>query len=90
MRLGHSVTIYEGFSEMKTNVEWQPIETAPKDGTPILLIDVNDAHCILYFSSYTDHEFDEIISGWTPNGSIFYVNVEFTHWMRLPDPPKDK
>lgn len=67
--------------------EWQPIETAPKDGpfTEILVYS-------------TKHEIYEII-GWVryDNGSCWLNGSEiemdashFTHWMPLPKPPKDE
>ena len=61
--------------------EWQPIETAPKDETSLLLFLPGKG--IIegwYFSSPK-----EIDDGWeTIIGSI----GEPTHWMPLPEPPK--
>ena len=52
---------------------WQPIETAPKDGTPILVFD-EGAICIATFAD--DY--------WWDNGAM---TIPPTHWMPLPDPP---
>ena len=58
-------------------MEWQPIETAPKDGTAIL---IREARCSGIAVQY--------FAGWKyENGSICYL--EPTHWMPLPPPPKD-
>ena len=71
-------------------MEWQPIETAPKDDTEILLV------CLLYFSDGTSdrmitsglkcftHPHDE------PN--MYWVNgktLSATHWMPLPKLPEE-
>ena len=60
---------------------WQPIETAPKDGTAALIFSKDDA-------------FGPVIVGWWENddeawwGPHSYI-VRPTHWMPLPDPPKE-
>ena len=68
-------------------MEWQLIETAPKDGTPIIVypnIDVT-------FWGYTKDDSDPY--GWV--GSYSYTTDDFntlspTHWMPLPAPPEVK
>ena len=61
--------------------EWQPIETAPTDGTVIIVWsllarDSVMAHCI-------DGE-------WVTHPGLGYALIpnELTHWMPLPEPPK--
>ncbi len=61
--------------------EWQPIETAPKDGSD----------CIFFTPQYGGKQ---IISFLYPDGQPWlemghnHVAQQFTHWMPLPNPPK--
>lgn len=65
-------------------MEWQPIETAPKNGEVILLANAKDEW--VWTASYDDE-----------TGFADFINVEDlpdeptnnpTHWMPLPEPPK--
>jgi hypothetical protein len=68
---------------------WRPIETAPRDGTPIL------AFCVHPNARYAGEDFaewTEIVvtrwidhngGGWTWHG----ICGQHTHWMPLPAPP---
>ena len=62
-------------------MDWQPIETAPKDGSDILGFAadaVNPAIVVCYWNK--DGYFEE---------SYFReLSVELTHWLPLPEPPK--
>jgi hypothetical protein len=66
--------------------EWQPIETAPKDGTLVLLF-IEDFH-------YVTVAWFCIATGLWPSNDAFNddrepCNVGLpTHWMPLPAPPK--
>lgn len=65
-------------------MSWQPIETAPKDGTDILVNapQVDSGVTIAFFKD----------GYWrlTYDGARFGVHVsDPTHWMPLPEPPKD-
>lgn len=75
---------------------WQPIETAPKDGT------IADMWCALGFRRENIRWVDEqregvkhpscIMDGWKDRemdawGS--YKETSFTHWMPLPEPPNN-
>jgi len=58
---------------------WQPIETAPKDGTSVLVYDEG----IIVISHWIG-ESDDML-GWWDNG---IMDPSPTHWMPLPEPPK--
>jgi Protein of unknown function (DUF551) len=72
--------------------DWQPIETAPKDGTSILVYGrPNDIDGLVYFRGPSTHSaaWDEIddafcLTGGTWTGPF----IEPTHWMPLPEPPQ--
>ena len=62
---------------------WLPIETAPKDGTPLLLFSPSGATntrggLIWVSGGYRD------TTGWRGN----YYKEDPTHWMLLPEPPR--
>ena len=65
-------------------MEWQPIETAPKDGTWVFL----------YVPGHgpTRAKWSRLVSGvygWTSHQSGNYIS-RATHWMPLPEPPEEK
>ncbi|MGI9292383.1 MAG: DUF551 domain-containing protein [Pseudomonadales bacterium] len=62
--------------------DWQPIETAPKDGTWVLL-----GGCEFGYIIQTARWYDWGVQGWEWGD---YSNRGFkpTHWMPLPEPPK--
>jgi hypothetical protein len=62
--------------------DWQPIETAPKDGTHILIYDAYGECSVVYWFTY-DNGND---CGWTYDGGDRF---DPSHWMPLPDPPKE-
>lgn len=71
--------------------EWQPIETAPKDGTAVWAIEDGAPHG-LTMPHY-------VVVFWAPSARYsargFWqcadraLVAQPTHWMPLPDPPKD-
>jgi len=83
--------------------DWQPIETAPKDGSWVLITSYNTANWSdgvdrSYWQTQTAH----FINGhWVtesyPDSHYGYMEVEYlttyadgpTHWMPLPAPPKE-
>lgn len=70
--------------------DWQPIETAPKDGTRILLggcklmssVQIGWWGAGRYINRSVGYERD-----WT-TGSTYGFNP--THWMQLPQPPEQQ
>lgn len=60
-------------------MEWQPIETAPRDGTRILLFREGwHVNCAVGYWRIDWHEFAPV------GGECF---PQPTHWMPLPPPP---
>ena len=60
--------------------EWQPIETAPKDGTTILAIGKLRMYLIHWVKGF-----------WLNSEYVYEVpNDRYTHWMPLPNPPEIK
>lgn len=68
----------EGLVSGKTG--WQPIETAPKDGTPVLLFDCG---------AYWLVEWNKRTGRWEGLDSSFVASPEpGAHWMPLPAAPE--
>lgn len=71
-------------------MEWQPIETAPKDGTAILIWDtyVHDLSMPVVGSwvENTDYGGEFEWEHWKSGGVLYNP----THWMPLPTPPKEQ
>lgn len=61
--------------------DWQPIETAPKDGTRVL---VNS-----HWMDATGKRLGVEIAHWREEGYWQCLERQPTHWMPLPDPPKE-
>lgn len=64
-------------------MEWQPIETAPKDGTRILMYGIPGFEILIGF--WNDYHIPE---HWCySEESLYKNNGNPTHWMPLPPPP---
>jgi hypothetical protein len=63
-----------------TMSEWQPIETAPKDGRQILAWDARatDWYLVVSWNDANGHW------GWTTADGLGYHDQTLTHWMPLP------
>lgn len=70
--------------------DWQPISTAPKDETWVLLYTANDGAGGIVMGCWDagcDATEDDpgYPAGWMDAGGFF---LHPTHWMPLPEPPK--
>ena len=77
-------------------MEWQPIETAPKDGTAVLLwglwageINGPDETPRVDIGQFTDGRSDYAGNDWWQllTGDAYACWMQPTHWMPLPPPP---
>ena len=79
-------------------MEWQPIETAPKDGTPFLAFSA-DAFYEPREGALGLKSTPMLVMAWLPSGAHPYPcddagdwhdfhNYDPTHWMPLPTPPE--
>jgi hypothetical protein len=64
---------------------WQPIATAPKDGTPILAW---PCHNLIYVVAWTDR--GQYGCHWIEAGGEGYEQYTPTHWMHLPHLPTSR
>lgn len=78
--------------------DWQPIETAPKDMTEILVYCDGDIYTAMYLKNNISHDhpyFVTTICGepWDCGGTSYDVEYEYrngiSHWMPLPSPPTE-
>ena len=68
-------------------MEWQPIETAPKDSTIVLLYGL----CVDWASAGVTMGYFNEDYGWRSQETDGYNDpflLQPTHWMPLPEPPK--
>jgi hypothetical protein len=72
--------IFAALPDMTAPLVWQPIETAPKDGTCILISNGKDG---IFSGMYVGYWYQE--GGW--KFSIKNRIPDATHWMPLPAPP---
>ena len=77
--------------------EWRPIETAPKDGTPILAAVIGihpsiaspDPVAIIYWRTPMETEADGVMWTWAHGtNTLRSFDCFATHWQPLPEPPK--
>ena len=91
--VSNPVEVADAILEILPVMEWQPIETAPKDGTWIMLFSPCEefptsdvTHWIAKYG-YFDNSFEP---GWIDQEDALVMKEhEPTHWMPLPPPPAD-
>lgn len=70
---------------------WRPIETAPRDGTEILLYEGgDDPRCVVGYWDADTFNGDDARPTWRTNdGEILdFLHEPITHWLPLPPPPE--
>lgn len=60
---------------------WSPMDTAPKDGTEVIVYDAG----AVFVAHWRDSD-EWNVDGWYDHGGCF-LSPSPTHWMPLPDPP---
>lgn len=63
--------------------EWQPIETAPRDGTPVLLTNGDT----MEVGGWQEGWRGKPGTFWCQGCDEYPVCINATHWMPLPPPP---
>jgi hypothetical protein len=82
----------EDYEKLKKQLEWQPIETAPKDGTYLLL---NTRYSEIVIGWFGKDLNIENYNGWLYGDGdgystgYYYNPINPTHWMPLPKPPQN-
>jgi hypothetical protein len=66
-------------------VSWQPIETAPRDGTDVLLV-WYEKNCMIV-AGWDDEQHDEPYRWASLDGPVYHKDA-FSHWMPLPEAPE--
>lgn len=62
--------------------EWQPIEKAPKDGTPILGVNIDDEKSLPYVMCWDDYR-----GKWIEADGEGFMDFNPTHYMKVPEKP---
>lgn len=72
-------------------MNWQPIETAPRDGTEILLFQAIQYGVMMRVGNWDERgehiDTGKRVAGWTEADDGYIGCIEPTHWMPLPEPP---
>lgn len=75
--------------KMVREMEWQPIETAPRDGTPVLILTNYGKMATAYSRERKVSDKDGSEYGWIDYMRPQHGYGSVTHWMPLPTPPKE-
>lgn len=66
-------------------MDWQPIETAPKDGTSIL----GYPHFrVTHWQAEDCYPAPGWVSEWDYSLELYITDTKLSHWMPLPEPPQ--
>lgn len=77
-------TIRAALEAKAVDVGWKLIETAPRDGTDVLITDGKD-YAVAYFNGEQWRDVGDI--GWAGIDIDYPDEDQPTHWMPLPKPP---
>lgn len=97
-KLEAELAALKGENESMKRDQWQPIETAPKDGTVIDLWHEefgrfpgcswgHPIHCCGEMGSLCDSDWHSLPEGWVDEYNEPQHLHDFTNWMPLPKPP---
>lgn len=71
-------------------MNWQPIETAPKDGSQVLLwLPLGSGGQVMIGKWITPYFNGDIDRTSPPRWDVDTEGGKFTHWMPLPEPPNE-
>lgn len=74
--------------ELEAKTQWQPIETAPLDGTWIWLTDGDNVEPAYWGDSYFNSDPDFIQYAHRSECAYPELKVPYVGWMPLPEPPQ--
>lgn len=69
---------------------WRPLDTAPHDGTAILLFSPDAADPQVMIGFWTDWDGDTEPGSWTDAWTMQEIDAWPTHWLPLPPAPQEK
>lgn len=87
-KIAAAIAAYEAVTA-ESGMEWQPIETAPKDGTNILVYGPHGHGILVVSREPEDRDFNPEFPWDTLDGPAYPATC-FTHWRPLPAPPAAK
>lgn len=87
---GHQPTLEEAIAEWNTRApQWQPIETAPKDGASFIVCHINrEDSCMVVSFDDSKMRFDNLV--WLAEEGSRYHRDLFSHWQPCPDLPQPR
>jgi len=79
-----------GIERNETDNGWKSIETAPKDGTVILVSAPTEVYGYVIGTSYFVPDFEGNWISAAISGGVYLNLANPTHWMPLPNPPQSE